>query len=769
MAVTPSRGVTKLKQLYIAAVLVASAAPGPLLAQDQPSSDAVLQEVVVTAQRREQSLQDVPISVTAFGATDLERSNITEAKDYLSLTPNVSFAEDGQTGNRSIRIGIRGVSNVSLGDRAVPNSIGYYIDEFNVGTVANGTINPALLDVQRIEVLRGPQGTYFGRNAAGGAINITTNLPNSQWFGEVAAYAGNFNTNGGRIIANAPISDTFFLRGVVGFESSTGIVKNVNPTGSSDSGYDQTDARIAARWLVTDHFTADLSYTYAHDREGLDPDVNTGVLELDTIGIEGPGFRPISDGLGFYPQNRNLVNHGRYEWNRNELHSANLRLAYDFGNFTLKSITGNIRTHNSRMFDENAVSVDAIYRHNEWNAESYGEELRLQSNPGGPLDWVIGALYARDKVKLYNLVAIGTEFTYTYPDTGQTVGVVPPFPNLPVNENLTGYTDRSSALYGEATWHPIDRWAFTLGGRFTRDEIDDTVTGLVAFGTPQGDLAGNSTFNDFSPRAVVSYKLSDDANVYATVSHGYKAGGNDLNAALPQQTRPFSPEKVWNYEVGYKSEFWEHRALLNASVFYLKWNDLQSEVNYLVNPADISSAVQVTENASSATSKGVDLEARVRPIEPLTLGLGAGYLDASFGSFPSAVVYGVPVNLSGLDLPQSPRWTASAIAEWAQQMGKNSSWYVRWEESYRTTSESNLEGVAAGRLGLGTFPFQMPSFAVANLHAGLNFGNIGINGSLDNVFDKEYYTGTGDHFGFGGVRVRPHPRMWRLEVVYRTN
>ena len=143
-----------------------------------------LQEVVVTAQRRAESLQDVPISISAFTVTDLERSGITEARDYLELSPNVSFADDGQTGNRSIRIAIRGVSNVSLGDRAVPNALGYYIDDFNVGTVANGTINPALLDVERVEVLRGPQGTYFGRNSSGGAINITTNLPDNHWFGE---------------------------------------------------------------------------------------------------------------------------------------------------------------------------------------------------------------------------------------------------------------------------------------------------------------------------------------------------------------------------------------------------------------------------------------------------------------------------------------------------------------------------------------------------------------------------------------------------------
>ncbi|MFD2500282.1 TonB-dependent receptor plug domain-containing protein [Rhizorhabdus histidinilytica] len=138
------------------------------------TSDA---EIVVTAQRRQQRLLDVPISVSAFSAAMIEKAHITEAKDYLALAPNISFTEDGEKGNRSINIAIRGVSNVDLGEQSTQQSIGYYIDELSTGSSANGTLNPQLLDIERIEVLRGPQGTYFGRNASGGAINITTKKP----------------------------------------------------------------------------------------------------------------------------------------------------------------------------------------------------------------------------------------------------------------------------------------------------------------------------------------------------------------------------------------------------------------------------------------------------------------------------------------------------------------------------------------------------------------------------------------------------------------
>jgi iron complex outermembrane receptor protein len=436
------------------------------------------------------------------------------------------------------------------------------------------------------------------------------------------------------------------------------------------------------------------------------------------------------------------------------------------------------------MFDEDATSVDAIWRNNEWKAESYGEELRLQTKPGGALDWVVGALYARDQVSQFNLVATGPQQSYTYPDTGQTVFVLPPVPaNLPINENLTGYDDDSSAVYGEVSWRPIDRWTFTVGARYTHDTINDWQTSVYSFGSAEPNLAAGSSYNDFSPHAVVSYKFTPDDMVYVSASHGYKAGGHDLNDVtenaagtiiVPTSTT-FQPEKVWNYEVGFKSEFWDHRAMFDASAFYIDWKNIQAEEDYLAIPTDIASAVQSTVNAASATSKGIELQGRVRPIEPLTLGASLGLLDAKFGSFTNANVFGYNVDLSGQALPQSPHTTASATAEWAQPINSNTDWFMRYEEQYRSSSESNLEGIAAvsGQLAqygvIGTFPFKMPSYAIGNLNAGLNSRGWSLIGSVNNLFNREYYTGTGDHFGFGGVRVTPHPRMWRIELSYRTH
>src|SRR5688572_3893381 len=208
-------------------VAIASILAMPLVAQAQDSGG--LEEIVVTAQRREQNLQDVPISVSAFSAEQIEKQNVRGATDYLALTPNVSFTEDTQSGSRGLNVSIRGVNNLVTGENAFVNSVGNYLDEFSIASVPNGVANPLLIDMERVEVLRGPQGTYFGRNSLGGALNITTRAPTDQVEGELRA-GTEFYEDAGEMysvtgILNVPLSDVFKIRGVVNYEDSSGLVE----------------------------------------------------------------------------------------------------------------------------------------------------------------------------------------------------------------------------------------------------------------------------------------------------------------------------------------------------------------------------------------------------------------------------------------------------------------------------------------------------------------------------------------------------------------
>ncbi|MBT3623042.1 MAG: TonB-dependent receptor plug domain-containing protein, partial [Gammaproteobacteria bacterium] len=181
-------------------------------------SGAVLEEIIVTAQRREQNLQEVPVSVTAFSGANLEQRNIKSATEYLSLTPGVSFTEDGQSGSRGLGIAVRGINNLVSGENAFVNSIGIYLDEFSVASVPNQVANPNLADMERVEVLRGPQGTFFGRNALGGALNITSKKPTEEFEGEIIVGAETYDDAGELYsitgILNVPVNDYFRMRGV---------------------------------------------------------------------------------------------------------------------------------------------------------------------------------------------------------------------------------------------------------------------------------------------------------------------------------------------------------------------------------------------------------------------------------------------------------------------------------------------------------------------------------------------------------------------------
>ena len=275
----------------------------PALAQE----DIMLEEVVVTAQRREQNLQDVPVSVTAFSGATLERRNIKNAVEYLTITPGVSFTEDGQTGSRGMGIAIRGVTNLVTGENAFVNSVGIYLDEFSVASVPNNVANPNLSDMQSVEVLRGPQGTFFGRNAVGGALNLTTKKPTDEFEGEVTVGGETYEGGGdqGNIegIINVPVTDDFKMRGVVYYADSDGYVQNkcatgagpeacpsavVNdftPNGADGSKQTSLNGRIHLDWDVSEDTNILTSVYYSDEDQDTDENVPSGVLDLDSIAV----------------------------------------------------------------------------------------------------------------------------------------------------------------------------------------------------------------------------------------------------------------------------------------------------------------------------------------------------------------------------------------------------------------------------------------------------------------------------------------------------
>lgn len=725
------------------------------------TAHADVDEIIVQAQRRDQSITDVPIAVTAFDSESIQKMGISEAKDYLAMTPNVSFSESGQAGNRSVSISIRGVGNIDLGEVTSPNSIGYYLDELSVGNTANGVANPQLYDMEGIEVLRGPQGTYFGRNAAGGALNLRTKLPTEDGEGSAEITFGNFGTWGVNGMVNAPLSDKLLSRIVLSYEEGDGVTENVNPTGS-DASYEHTHARLALRSMPSDTLTLDLSVSYTQEDQGADDSVGTGVLDLDTKSIFGLNRIPVDNNIGFYPNNDEKFDHDRKELNNSDFLVLNLRAQWDFDRYIIRSITGSVDSETERVFDQDNIFTDTVRRDNKYEGESVSQEIRIQSTGDWDVDWVVGGIYAEDTIEQFNSVTAGADSSFDHPNTDDPAqnGLLPPIPaGFRINENYREFETKSTALFADTTWHTSEQLDVTIGARYSRDEVSARFFNVVAFEEAQPDVSGSEDFTNFSPRIVLSYNVDDNTNVYASATAGYKSGGLDRLSNFT--AKKFDEETLWSYEVGMKGKSADGRARFTLAAFMVQWDDMQVQSNFLAVPGDISSATESTLNAEGAENWGIEGELIAELSDNLILQFGAGYLDSEFDNFDNAVLSGNNVvDVSGERLPGAPEWTYNAALDYRQQLSwSDMEGYVRAELYGRSETRSNIEAVAAPVLGLPDFPYRSPGFTVVNLRFGVENEQWGVDAFAENLFEEDYFTSSNDNFGLSGMRVRPHPRI----------
>jgi iron complex outermembrane receptor protein len=714
----------------------------PVLAQGTGG----LEEVVVTAQRREQNLQDIPVSVTAFTGEAIAAGNIKSATDYLSLTPNVSFTEDGQQGSRGMGISVRGVNNLVTGENAFTNSIGNYLDEFSIGSVPNQVANPFLPDMERIEVLRGPQGTLFGRNSLGGAINVITHSPTDQLGGKIILGGEDYENAGEQFnvtaIGNAPLTDTLKARAVVYYEDSSGLVKNVNPAGN-DSDHQYVDARLKAVWDVTPDTSVTGTFIYSHQDQGADENVPSGVWDLDTVdtfGVGQPGALPTpanprdenGNPIGFWRDgNQNKMSHDLDESNKLETFVAIVNVQHQLNdNMRIKWISGVVDATQKRLFDNDLVGdLDLISRTNKYDGISWSTELRLEAS-GNHMDWVIGGLYAEDQQKQHNNVAISTNPTAAFdvdgnPATpGDAFGFLPPFPfGLGLALNSKKFEVQQMAMFGDITWHLSDDLDIIAGGRFTADHVTNHLesfgiapscdfSSLACFDPASGPgplffpsfvnfprpvAEGDDDFTDFAPRLAGHLKVTDDLAIYAVLSKGYKNGGvsvgNNTNNNNVPLVVPFKKETLWNYELGFKSELFDNRVRWNTSIFHTEWSDLQLEAFRFLTPGDLSSNFEGVVSVGSADATGIETEFEWAATDQLTFSGSLGYIDTEITSPEIAQLSGgVFVNLQGLDVPKSPPLTASLSGEYRWPMLTGEAW-IRLEFIHRDGQYSDVEAL----------------------------------------------------------------------------
>ena len=732
-----------------------------IVAQDEVG----IEEVVVTAQRREQNLQDVPISISAFSAEAVEAFMFNDVTEYVTRTPNISWKSDGARSRRELSI--RGVTNfLDVNSTLRPATYAFYLDDFSI---VGSSSNPPIMDVERIEVLRGPQATYFGRNATGGGISITSKKPHTDSLaGSVMVDYSNYDTKDIEGIVNVPImKDVLAIRGNIKYNESDGNIKNVNPIGGGND-WEYKYARAAIRFTPNEDLTVDVTGTLASETTGMREGVPSGHWSFFAVRLygrdvahfedpDGDGFtQPLHDGIGFWPENRNKVNFDFPQEVGTTWRMITGRVDYEVGNVLLTSITGYINSDFNLNGDVDGSSIDGWNEFRNINRTSFSHEMRIQSNDDSSrLRWNIGGLYAEDDGHFIS-------DTFTGEDNGFGL---PPWLRIGGGDEQDGI--EGWHLFGQVEADFTKNLTLSFGGRYS-EEIRRVTENFFPLGQPSVHISVKEKFTSFSPRFALTYAINDDINLYSSISKGFKSGGV---TRFGEDGIPFDPEIVWNYEVGVKADLLKNRLRINAAAFYMDWSDMH--VGFLVPQLGGQVGGSVVSNADSASSKGVEVSLTALPVDDLIVNFNVGYLKARLDKAtvfirdnvcnhrpPSTECNHV---LDGSTTPMSPEWTMSADAEYTFNITPTYDGFARVEWTFRdTVDRPQVEDL----IKPDEFPWRVPSYDFFNVRAGVRHKNFTVTGYAENVFNSHFYQNAYRKAWAGGVSLEPSLRSYGIRVRY---
>ncbi len=627
-----------------ARIITAALAMAGLTAVALPA--AAVEEIIVTAQRREQNIQEVPIAVSAFSPSQIASRQIDAVKDIGQNVPNLQTSTV-TAGAEAIQIHARGASVQNPGFNLAESPVGIYVDDVYYGRLAS--VNLDLLDVERIEVLRGPQGTLYGRNTIAGAVKFITRTPGDDRWLTGSFGIGNYETTKVGVSLGGPLQEGALAGSLAGLYEQRNKGWQHNPITGEDPGeYDNKAARAKLRWYGSSGFDATLTGWVSdveNDGHNAVPYLPFCYNNLAPPTCNNPEFRPSPPDSaplgGFYDTySANGVNYGASKQG-----GANLHLSFDLGFATLRSITGYANIDTQFGFDLAGGGADfgplpanqfGLRIRSDATVDQTSQEFQLLGNSGDRLLWQLGAWYLNEE---------GSQ---------AFSGTVPGISALPIfDEAIDSETD-SYAVYGQATWQFTDRLSATGGARWTRDdkEYSDDCTGIFC---TAATVALKDDWDETTFKLGLDYRLTDDQLLYLSYASGFQAGGfrtlcfGDLSPGCGGTA--FNPQTVDSFELGFKSDLADHTVRLNVAAFYAMYDDIQQVV---IN----SSGGYPIDNIGDVDVYGLELELVWAPIADLTVYANLGWQDSNFGSVsPNSP----PGGLNGLasptqDLPGNPKW-----------------------------------------------------------------------------------------------------------------
>jgi iron complex outermembrane recepter protein len=668
------------------------------------SSQESLDEVLVTAQKRSERLQDLPAAISVLSGEFLANSGSNSFQDYLGGIPGVSY---WQNAGQSNAIFIRGVSSGI--DVNSTSTTGVYIDEAPVVQSSGSTVDLNPFDLERVEVLRGPQGTLYGAGSMGGTVRLIMNKPRLDAFDDVFESEVSQTAHGGtnyeiNAMVNLPLTDTLGLRLVGGFRALDGFIDEVD-LGQRNANFDQVATlRALTRWQPSSQLDVLLAITYQDEVYGAHPEAYLA-----------PGYGPYQGGSN-YPES-----------GRQPFRLYGLTLNYDLGFAALTSASNEYQKRSVavRQFPEplsnlgvapgtpGGAGLDLVY-----DIASFSQELRLASKTVGPYRWLIGAFYADEKGPSLeshsetNIAALQSQNLYTA--------------QVPLDQHQV-------AVFGEAGRHLTDTMMFTAGLRYSQysshtvdRESGDLVGGAI-------DTQSGAADHFLDQRYTLSYEPSGNQLLYVLAASGSRQGGPTGVAGLPTacgadlqglgfKTPPVQtrPDSLWTYEAGSKSTFESERIALNAALYYTQWRDIQSTL-YLQCGSTISS------NAGAADIRGVELELNTRPFTGWLLSVAGAYTD-TFITQPNASAG----TATGDALPLVPKFNASLSAEYSFPVSRGAVGYLRTDVRYVTSEYADFPSLATG--------YGIPAYSVTNARLGIHQGRYDIALYATNLFDNRTIT-----------------------------
>jgi len=681
--------------LASAAVSALAFTATPVRAQTT-ASVVTVEDVIVTATRRETRLQDTPIAVTAVTGSAAEQAHVQAVRDLTKVTPGLTFAA---VSGLETPVTLRGIGSTGLGIGGdSPTAI--YLDGVYLAQPHAATFSFA--DIDRIEVLRGPQGTLYGQNSTAGAIKVITSIPGEKTQGRFSIDAGSFGLLSEKGTVSGPlVEDKLYLKVSGAHRQQDGFYTNFY-TGKDDGSTDETTLSGALRW--TPSARIDLILRGDWTKNNIQP---IRQLLFSSVATDTPPTpcAPAHCDLTFTKGQPDPI-----ETFKSGGVSFTGKLELD--QVTLTSVSAYRELHTFFLIDNSAVAASLFPLQNKTDDRQYTQEFDLASTGSGPLQFVAGAFYLHESAA----VVAPLQFTNTL--------LVPDINRDGVADNLQAITwsnvkSDAYALFGEANYSVTDKLKLTAGLRYGHSEkslLKDTLSRIVvspappvigAFtGLPGRSAAPAAARKDLSaswdyliPRVIAAYQFAPHTMAYASVSKGFKNGGYDFGATNPG---PFSPEKLWTYEAGVKADLFDRMLRTNLSVYRSDYKNLQLTIQDALGN-------RVTRNAASSRIYGVELEYALRPASAFSIDGFLTYTDAKFKNFvydvsgfglsPAANCFGGTVvrtgfcDLSGNRVPRTPKWTFALNAQYEFTVPDGGTLTPRLSYNYQSRAYLTIQNV----------------------------------------------------------------------------